>query len=210
MRNKIFRPVEIDIPQGTPQWLKWRDGGLGGTDSATLMGLTQWDTVSNLWMCKTGKKAVTFTGNAATEHGKALEPVARADFERHHGIHMTPKCFEHPEYPWMRVSVDGIDDEWQTVLEIKCPYYPANHAKMKVSIPPNYYTQMQKQLAVTNAGRVIFWSYTKTGWHEHVVLPDEPFIEELIKREEIFWGHVENRTFPSSNLFPPYEYRLAA
>src|SRR5690606_29950916 len=59
-------------------------------------------------------------------------------------------CAIHPEFPWMRTSLDGITEDNRVILEIKSPRSLENHIKQTKSgdVPSYRYPQLQWQLAV--------------------------------------------------------------
>lgn len=63
-----------------------------------------------------------FAGNASTRHGQIYEPVARAQFVRDYKLSVnqcgTVIC---SHMPWLSASPDGIIEDCDALLEIKCP-----------------------------------------------------------------------------------------
>jgi len=202
-----LRPQALVLEQGTPEWHDFRALGIGGSDAAILMGANPWETVTNLYKAKAG--IVTrdpFEMNDAMKHGVELEPIARKAFMTATGLKVEPKCFIHPQYPWMRASLDGITSDGRIILEIKCPTKLAIHMKVvRGTIPSYYYPQLQHQLAVCNADVVCFWSFTRSsGGFMLEVEPDPKYIKELIKREKLFWEHVDHKIEPDVDAFKPF------
>ncbi|KAM7282602.1 uncharacterized protein ISCGN_002748 [Ixodes scapularis] len=67
----------------------------------------------------------TFRGNKATEHGRRSEPKARSKFmHRYNCAVRQVGLVVCPELPWLAASPDGIIDELDALLEIKCPNVP--------------------------------------------------------------------------------------
>lgn len=209
MKEKLIW-TETELPQGSKAWLEFRSYGLGGSEISVLMGANPWKTLTELWEIKVGFREDNFETNEAIEQGKRLEPIARADYERRTGIRMTPVCMVHPEYRWMRTSLDGMSDDGKVLIEIKCPKDKANHEKQTRSgrVPSWRYPQVQHQLAVTMAHfgtrRVDYYSYIEDGDPVTIqVYPDFAYINELIRREEIFFGYIERKERPPEDLFAP-------
>lgn len=197
-------PIEVVVDQDTAKWHDFRALGIGSSDASVLAGTNNWKTVIELWEEKTGKSVPSFEENAATLHGKNLEPTAREAFEKSSGIAVNPRCFIHPEYDFIRASLDGINDELDLVLEIKCPYNFTVHRKfMKTGkIPTYYYSQIQHQLLVTGAVMACYWSYTEnTGGVIAYVSPEQAYIDELLEREIKFWNLVQSDTEPIPSEF---------
>ncbi|MGE4490082.1 MAG: lambda-exonuclease family protein, partial [Kiritimatiellales bacterium] len=110
---------EINLKQGTKEWVDWRDTGIGGSDAPTVLGENPWKSASVLLEEKLGK-VEPFAGNEATRRGARLEPEARRLYEQFHGVEVEPICLQSTEYPWMLASLDGISADHQHVVEFKC------------------------------------------------------------------------------------------
>lgn len=88
-----------------------------------------------------------FTGNAATDYGKAKEPEALARYEAERGV-MTyggDDCIVHPVYDFLAVTPDGLVGD-DGMIECKAPYRGAyTHWRDK----PYYEAQMRLQMECT-------------------------------------------------------------
>lgn len=197
-------PIKYDgLVQGTPEWLKWREDGIGGSEAGTIMGVNPYCDVYELWQRKL-HLLPEIESNDAMKRGHELEPIAREIFELETGLKMKPMCYVHDEYSFIRASLDGISIDENIILEIKCPGLK-NHAEaIAGKIKPYYYAQMQHQLLVTGAELCYYFSYTDLlevdAWTSPPieVRRDEPFIERLIERESKFWNHVVTETPPDA------------
>lgn len=106
----------------------------------------------------------------ALEHGKNNEAGARAHFELSTGkrVEELPFVFkkiddaeiEDNEFR-LGVSPDGIVEDDNAVVEIKCPHNSNNHTDFLIStkIKPEYLLQMQLQMYVMGADKAYFVSY---------------------------------------------------
>ena len=103
-----------------------RRQGIGGSDAAAVLGVSPYKTRYMLWAEKRGLVPPA-PPNPAMTRGTALEPVARAAYEREVGGLMFPCQMVHPEHPWMRANLDGLSPDATTFLEVKCPGQ-ADHA----------------------------------------------------------------------------------
>jgi putative phage-type endonuclease len=215
--------TDSELKQGSEEWLQFRSYGLGGSEISVLMNANPWKSIQDLWEIKTGRKNDGFEINEAIQQGKDLEPVAKAYYEEITGRKMEPICMVHPVYTWMRTSLDGLSEDGKVILEIKVPFNQENHHKqateiqlidgVKVRVPkrnvPTWrYPQLQHQLAVVmahfGAERVDYFSYSHEKPDTSVCIPIRPdfiYIQELIKREEIFFGYVERDEQPPADLF---------
>lgn len=188
------------MEQRTVDWYEWRKAGLGASDAPVVMGVSPWSTPYQLWEQKTGKTEKN-AGNWATNRGNEMEPRARATIELHLGLDFPPVLAEHPDFPFMRASLDGYNEEFKIVLEIKCPGKEDHDKAAHGEIPAKYYPQLQHQLFVTGARKLFYYSYTedenKNGeGHLVEVLPNVEYMKELVGKMMKFWKCVQTNTEP--------------
>lgn len=203
---QIKTPIELpDLEQGTPIWHTFRGKGFGASEANIIAGMNRWKSVVDLWAAKTGRPTEPFVMNDAVQHGIDTEPEARLRFEEATNIKMEPKCYISGEYEYIRASLDGINEQRDIIVEIKCPSKMPIHMKaVRGEIPEYYYPQVQHQLYVTGAEIACFWSYMPTmGGFLLEYKPNFPYIEELVRRETLLWEHVQNDTEPNPDDFPP-------
>lgn len=149
--------ILVDLVQGTPEWLTWRNTGIGASDTAVIMGESEDSTPYLLWAEKSGLKKDDGKGaNFGMLIGHEREPQMRAGIELELNAEFKPFCFEHPVYRWLKASTDGFSYELNYGFEMKFvgkAYYEGTEIKRK------HYIQMQQQMLVTGAP---FWYYVKT------------------------------------------------
>ena len=189
-----FRFVELQ--QGTPAWRAWRQEGVGASDAASIMGVSPYATLAQVFAEKMvhQERPQTF----AMRRGNRLEPVAREMFTRQTGIPVRPVCVENLQYPWLRASLDGWRSKGAVILEIKAPNIGDHGYACEGLVPVHYRPQLVHQCLATGADEVFYASYS-----EHSAVPAEkrlcivryvPTAEELgtlLDLEEKFWAEVE-------------------
>ena len=181
-QDQIFH--ELDLEQGTREWLDWRHSGIGASEASTVMGDNKFQSVSELAYQK--KNKINTEPNEKMRLGTALEPDARDLYIEKTGVLVEPKCLQSKEYPWMIASMDGITDDYAHIVEIKCgqsAYWQANRG----IVPPYYYGQLQHQLMITGLDLVDYWCY----WPGYkgilqTVTRDEQYIGRLFRTEKEF------------------------
>jgi putative phage-type endonuclease len=171
------------------EWHEWRLGGVGGSDASAIMGRSPWASMGDVWKQKTRRTAGP-KQTPAMKRGIELEGAARAEYERLTGIAMPPLLIEHATLPFIRASVDGINDAARRVLEIKCPG-KKDHAEARAGrIPEKYLWQCVHLLLVTGYERLDYFSF---DGQSGVTVPferDEKLEQRLVQAETWFWRYV--------------------
>lgn len=187
----------VDLEQGSAAWLGWRAGGIGASDAAVVLGLSPFKTAERLFQELTGQVEPEL-GNYAMRRGQRLEPVAREEYERRHGIPMPPCCGEHEAMPWVRASFDGLSVMGDLVLEIKWPNWQAHEEALGGRVPEYYWPQVQHQLLVSGAERLHYLSGSQHSKFERAdrmaiveVYPDREFLQFLSEELTTFWAQVQ-------------------
>lgn len=187
--------IRVNLVQGTLPWLRWRDGGLGGSDAPVVMGVSPYLTAEKLLLEKLG--AEHRERNFAMRRGCRLEPQARAAVEKALGMPIAPCCGQDDAEDWLRCSFDGIDFWGEVTVEIKCPNIKEHLATLAGKVPEKYYPQCQHALLVSGTPKLVYASYSqKEGLAEDQQLalvevrPDANYLTQLIAKEREFWGRV--------------------
>lgn len=191
-----------DLRQGSAAWHRLRRMGIGASEVAAIMGLSPWSTPTSVWEVKTGR-AEEYKGNARTQRGNEMEPAARAYFELYHGLTFDPVTVTHPDYPFIRASLDGYNDaDGGTVLEIKCPGEEDHALALAGKVPDKYMVQVQDQLMITRARRALYGSYfpdAEPGKPLGVVvevLPDPEMQSRILEAQVTFWREYVEKDVP--------------
>ena len=205
----------INLPQGSPEWLAWRKGGLTASDAAVLLGLSDKKTPWRLWMEKTGRVVEPdISRNPHVRRGKRMESVARDRLETELGLGpLLPLCVEWEKNPIFRASLDGIDNQGRPT-ELKSPSQKVwddilSHAENSVAYR-RYVPQVMEQILVTEASEAVlaFLSPDGTTCRHFVVARDEELIRKIIEAGERFWTEYivpdkELTPDPSRDLYVP-------
>jgi putative phage-type endonuclease len=140
----------VELEQGTDEWLDWRKQGVTATEVASAVAKHNFDDIVN------NKLGLGTPWNPppqvkmAMDVGTILEPYARDYANKVLGMAFEPVCAESVEFPFMRVSLDGlveVDGRWHG-LEVKCG--KSYSTKFAQSGKPCDYvmTQIQYQMLV--------------------------------------------------------------
>jgi putative phage-type endonuclease len=147
----------LELVQGSPAWLAARCGLVTASRVADVVARTKTGYAASRanYMAQlvaerlTGNVAESFT-NAAMQWGTEHEPVARNAYEFYRDTEVQlVGMVKHPNIPEAAASPDGLVGT-DGLVEIKCPN-TATHIDTLLgqSVPGNYQTQMQWQMACT-------------------------------------------------------------
>lgn len=97
---------ELDVQA----WHEWRRGGVGGSDIAALIGLSNYASPTSLYYEKTGALEDRDEDTDRQRIAKRMESVLAAEFNDRTDLFVVGEqtwC-EHPVYSWARCTVDGF------------------------------------------------------------------------------------------------------
>lgn len=124
--------------------------------------------------------------------GVALEPKARRAYCQSSGAAVEPACVQSKRHPWLRASLDGLSEDGQRVIEIKCGR-AAYWRTATTGQPPTYYrAQLQHILAITGLPTIDFiCDFPPLEVICLTIERDERYIEQLLEKEAAFWSKLE-------------------
>lgn len=175
------------------EWLKYRTGGIGGSDVSVIAGINPFRSVHQLWLEKTGQTEPQESENEYTHFGTLLEPIVRKEFTERTGIKVRQKhmLLQSEKYPFMYADLDGVihQDGELAIFEAKT----ASQYKMDTweeGVPAGYILQVQHYMAVTGAKKTYIAALVG-GNHfvYHIVERDDVMIAKIISMEKYFWEH---------------------
>jgi putative phage-type endonuclease len=190
MREKPFEIVRLE--QGTAVWRAWRHQGIGASDAPAIMGENPYQSLEALLREKMGEVR---RGGAseAMARGNALEPIARDLYNSRMGVGVQPICLQSTRFEWLRASLDGLSEQHDVVVEIKCGHAAYRIARDSGAVPKYYVGQLQHILAVTGLASIDFWCYSPEL--EPILIPvprDEAYIARMLALELAFWERVRS------------------
>jgi putative phage-type endonuclease len=207
----------VNLRQNSFEWLEWRRKGLGASDAAIILGISEYKTPLQLWENKLGLRPddpETFI----TQMGHKFEPKARAQFALLTGIDMKADvCKEHPEFPFLRASLDGCCEKERAFAEIKLVGKKKLQQVRETKRPPDdHIPQVQQQHLVTKFERGFYICYTVDEKYQHITdfeycqtAPDKTYGEMLFTKLNKFWKLIETQTPPELEPRDEYEFKDA-
>lgn len=187
---------QINLEQGSDDWLMYRRGGIGSSDAPAVMGCSPYLSAYELWKEKLGLGEPR-ENNYILEKGKRLEPAARAAYEILHDYDMPAMNVEHKAYPFLRASLDGCNLERKLILEIKYVGAKMYQAALDGEVPPHHYCQLQHQMLVTGLERAHYFAWNEGQGALIEIQADFDYMRELLAAHLDFWSHVISKTPPT-------------
>lgn len=203
------------------EWLEARQGRIGGSDAAAILGLHPSRTNVQLWEEKTGRRQPEgISSEPYVKYGIEAEPLLRElfklDFPEYRMRYEENNMWINDNLPWCHASLDGwlldTSGNWG-IWECKTTEImrAGQKEQWKNRIPDNYYIQLIHYFSVTEfdfavlKGQLKFsidgemWLQTKHYRLERSEVADD--IEFLRDKEYRFWQQIKSDTPP--NLILP-------
>jgi len=181
--------------QGSEEWKLWRRSHIGGSDAPTIMGVSPYKTMKQLW----GEKVLGFeqSDNPYMQRGRELEPEARKMYEFFTDRCVPPYVMEHPHYKFLSASFDGMSAFGNFAVEIKIAGKKDHQLALKGKIPDKYYPQLQHQMFVANLDNMDYFSWNGDTHAIINVKRDEEYIIKMLEKEIEFWDLVQTKKRPT-------------
>jgi putative phage-type endonuclease len=175
------------------EWLSVRGNGIGSSDAAAAVGISQYKSPLELWLEKTSRQpAPDLAANDAVFWGTALEEIIAKVYADRTGtkVRRLNAVLQHPEHPFMLANLDRIvqhPTDGNGILEVKTAGL-FSAPQWEEGVPDSYQCQVLHQLAVTGKQ----WCDVAVliggqDFRVYRVVRDDAKIADLIQREEQFW-----------------------
>ena len=214
LNRERHTPLVLVETENLPEeeWLSYRRRGIGGSDVASILGISPFRTARDLYYDK--RNIVSVNDNeenwVAMSMGHLLEDLVGKIFQHKTGfeIYQIKKMFYHPKYPFMLADIDyfvTLPDGSTALLELKTTNYNARGKWWldKQEIVPAYYeAQGRHYMAVMDIDRIFYCCLYGNNLNEVIIRElkrDFAYEEEMIFLEQEFWqNHVQ------AQMPPPY------
>lgn len=198
------------------EWLEKRKTGIGGSDCATVLGVSPWKTALELYYEKVGLvEPEDISNKESVKMGNMLEPVVYELFcENNISDDLTSPVrsrivpysgdgilfLRHPDYDYMTASPDAMihyEDGTVEGVEFKTTSFRNADQWADGNVPYHYQLQCQHYMAVTGCKR----------WHIACLIGGQKYVQTVIERDEElityialkekeFWDAVQNKIPP--------------
>lgn len=176
----------------TPEWLRARkQGGLGASEVAAVLGLSKWSTPLGVYLNKLTDDA-SDDMTEWQEWGHRLEEPIAGWVEDTQGLAVieSPGLIQSEEYPWLMCTPDRVTDNGEP-LELKTSdRFMASD--WELGVPDNYRIQVLVQMIVLGARKGYLAVLHGGNRPEfHVIDWDQEAADQIIRITREFWeGHV--------------------
>ncbi|WP_225784492.1 YqaJ viral recombinase family protein [Xenophilus sp. Marseille-Q4582] len=179
---------------------------LGGSDAASVLGISPWKTPFQLWQQKTQPfdevEVITPQKQRIFKRGHRMEPYVVDLLSEETGLQITRRNQRYidPEFPFLAAEIDAEAATGENV-EIKTvsPFKASEWGEMDTdAIPVHYTAQAQHGLMITGAPVCVFGVLIGgDDFRVYRVERDDQVIAALRQREVSFWrDYVETLTPP--------------
>lgn len=174
------------IQQGTDDWLKWRQQGVGATDAAGIVGESKWDTALSIYAKKTGHTE-SREQTSYQEWGTRIEPLLVDKLVEEFG-YSDVRVGTLYTRGWAKCSLDGeatIPGTGERII-IECK--TGRTAADWDPVPDGYYAQAQWQMFVTGYRKVHFSTLIGgVDWFDRLVEYNEDYVNDMYEKCHKFW-----------------------
>jgi putative phage-type endonuclease len=148
--EKVSATLIGNAEAGSPEWLKMREGRIGGSEVGAIAGESKYESAYSLWAKKLGLIPTNNSDNEAMYWGRSLEPVIINRFEADHPelkIYRDVGTWVNNNHDFMLANPDAIYEKTNGelgILEIKTARFADDWEK---GVPRYYATQVQWYMA---------------------------------------------------------------
>jgi len=185
------------------EWLENRKKGVGGSEIASICGLSKWATPKDVWDSKLGNVPVSDEMTTAQLFGTLAEPIIVEMFERKTGLHVTTGCDQVTDanYHYMLANVDGIIASEGCIFEAKtASAFMAGDwgTEDTEEIPIGYYLQVQHYMGVLNMNKAyVAVLIGNADFRVYTIQRDDTVIKRIRLACKTFWeDFVEKKVQP--------------
>ncbi len=185
-----------------------RRGGLGGSDSPVVLGVSPFQTRRQLYLEKVGL-AEPAPESPAMKRGKRLEAIVADLYQelKERPVEVVRQKIVHPTMPFLWAHIDRriMDPKRGNlgpgVLEIKCPGIAIFNKCKREGLPPYYVVQLQHYLGVTGMKWGGFAVFSAEAWDmiEFDVQRDSELIKIIFQKDKEFWEKTQKGIAPEDD-----------
>lgn len=210
--------INVKQLESREEWLEVREKSLGGSDAASVLGLSPWKSNVKLWLEKKGELEIEDISDKSyvkfgIEAEKPLRDLFTLDHDEFEVQYFENNIWINDKFPFAHASLDGWITEIATgakgILEIKTVnIYNNNDLAWKDRIPDYYYAQILHYMMITEFDFAILKARIKYS-EDYIVVKTYRIdrlnvledIKLLAEREKDFYKSLQGDVVP--NLILP-------
>lgn len=226
MADANYKPVVVgDTANMSDEEFMQSRTGIGGSDQATLLGLSPYSCLYELWLKCTGETMPVQKDSFEKKRGHILEELVAEMFRNQTGYIVLDdtSIYVHPQYPYLRANLDRIyqrpqfdpDGNVLGTIEgiLECKTVDPKHPDVKDywkknQVPPRYLLQVMYYMMIKNVDEAYvacMYGISQSDYVQIKVLRNKDLEAQLLKRNVGFWT---NYVVPK--ICPPKEITLKA
>ena len=226
MAEANYKPVVVgDTANMSDEEFTQSRTGIGGSDQATLLGLSPYSCLYELWLKCTGETMPVQKETFEKKRGHILEELVAEMFRNQTGYIVLDdtSIYVHPQYPYLRANLDRIyqrpqfdsDGNVLGTIEgiLECKTVDPKHPDVKDywkknQVPTRYLLQVMYYMMIKNVDEAYvacMYGISQSDYVQIKVLRNKDLEAQLLKRNVGFWT---NYVVPK--ICPPKEITLKA
>lgn len=222
--NEFFNSCHVvSLKDKSEEWLLNRKYGIGGSDVASILGISKYKTAYELYMEKKGSTVQKIT-NEAIERGNRMESplidLFFAKYQNYQKVDTKNISLKSKKFDFMNANLDSaFFDEagHKCILEIKTTtirtkemrkewgYYDEYEERYIERVPQQYYCQILHYLIVTGFDKAVVYAHLDYAYRDdseivtRVVNRDDVIsdMEYIVAEEKKFWDDFLNNIPPA-------------
>jgi putative phage-type endonuclease len=181
----------------TTEQLEARKAGIGGSDVASIVGISPWKSKHQLYLEKRGEIEEEVLDSEIIHFGNVLEDVVAQEYARRNDVKVQRRndMIKHEKYPWMLANIDRKVVGRKKGLECKTAD-KFTRGKWgedgSDDVPDHYRTQSEHYMIVTGLPE---WDLAVliggNEYRQYHLQQDKELSEMIIEQEAIFWDAVK-------------------
>lgn len=189
---------ELNLIHGSDEWLEYRRSHVTATDTPILLEQMVRYGKTPLSLYNAKMNGLKEFENDSMKRGTELEPFARSKVSTILNVDFEPKIVESVEYPYLMASLDAIDKDYKTLVEIKCPGANGITKASRGDIEDYWNTQCQTQMFILGLDIMYVFVYQDEYTHYLIkVEADKKIQNKIIREAKIFFDCIVNMTEPA-------------
>jgi putative phage-type endonuclease len=202
----------LPVRQRTDEWLEARMNGIGASEAAAAVGLSQWESRLGLWAHKLGLVPAR-EPTMPMRLGQELEPFIARLYTEQTGVKVrrANNLRQHPQHAFMLASLDRRAG--RKPIELKWSERGMGYGEPGTDeVPDEVLCQVLHQLAVVDEpeGEVALLRPNRPEVAIYTIRREQAAEDWLIGEEAVLWDAVQSRTEPPTDGSEATREALAA